>query len=117
MVFVGVAGCSSAPLASHVQHDSGLACRLRELGVYICIYIYMLYIFHTHIYTPIYIYIYKYFVALLILDISICLYIYIYIFFSTSTDSTDMVPIYMLYRCKLPCQVPFSKSLALYRKT
>ena len=71
----------------------------------------MLYIFHTHIYT----HIYKYFVALLILDISICLYIYIYI--STSTDSTDMVPIYMLYRCKLPCQVPFSKSLALYRKT
>ena len=57
MVFVGVAGCSSAPLASHVQHGSGLACRLRELGVYICIYIYMLYIFHTHIYTPIYIYI------------------------------------------------------------
>ena len=41
MVFVGVAGCSSAPLASHVQHGSGLACRLRELGVYICIYIYM----------------------------------------------------------------------------
>ena len=63
MVFVGVAGCSSAPLASHVQHGSGLACRLRELGVYICIYIY------------------KYFVALLILDISICLYIYIYFFY------------------------------------
>ena len=65
MVFVGVAGCSSAPLASHVQHGSGLACRLRELGVYICIYIY----------------IYKYFVALLILDISICLYIYIFFFY------------------------------------
>ena len=46
MVFVGVAGCSSAPLASHVQHGSGLACRLRELGVYICIYIYIcMYVF------------------------------------------------------------------------
>ena len=58
MVFVGVAGCSSAPLASHVQHGSGLACRLRELGVYICIYIYAIYIYIYFTHTSIHLYIY-----------------------------------------------------------